>query len=242
MNWLFDSRNWTGGDGVPTRLAEHLEYSVAAVAIALLIALPLGLAVGHTSRGKRAVVGLANALRALPTLGVVVLLVILLSPHMHSKLAFYLPSTVVLVLLAVPPILTNVVAGIDAIDRNVLDAARGVGLGPLAIAFGVELPCAAPLVLAGVRNAFLQVISGAAIAAYVSLGGLGRLIIDGQAQQNLSQMLAGGVLIAALVIAVDAVFALLSKVLVSPGLSRSTGRLVRLRPSLMIRSTGESNA
>ncbi|MFG2960936.1 ABC transporter permease [Streptomyces sp. NPDC048291] len=240
MNWLFDSRNWSGADGVPARVAEHLEYSVAAVALALLIALPLGLAVGHTGHGRRAVVGLANALRALPTLGVVVLLVILLSPHMHSKLAFYLPSTVVLVLLAVPPILTNVVAGIDAIDRNVLDAARGVGLGPLAVAFGVELPCAAPLVLAGIRTAFLQVISGAAIAAYVSLGGLGRLVIDGQAQQNLSEMVAGGILIAALVVLVDALFALLTKVLVSPGLSRSTGRLVRLRPSFLSGSTPRS--
>ncbi|MEU6140264.1 ABC transporter permease subunit [Streptomyces sp. NPDC047081] len=236
MNWLFDSRNWSGADGVPVRVAEHLQYSLTAVLIALLIALPLGLAVGHTGRGKRAVVSFANALRALPTLGIVVLLVILLAPHLHSNLAFSLPATVVLVLLAVPPILTNTVAGIDAVDRNVLDAARGVGLGPFAIAFGVELPCALPLVLAGVRTAFLQVISGAAIAAYVSLGGLGRLIIDGQAQQNFSEMVSGGVLIAVLVVVADGLFAVLTAFLVSPGLSRRTGRFT-LTPS-----PGASNA
>ncbi|MET7574282.1 ABC transporter permease subunit [Streptomyces sp. NPDC005492] len=251
MNWLFDPHNWSGSDGVPVRVAEHLRYSLTAVAIGLVIALPLGLAVGHTGRGKRAVVSCANALRALPTLGIVVLLVILLAPHLHSNLAFSLPSTVALVLLAVPPILANVVAGIDAIDRNVLDAARGVGLGPLSIALGIELPCALPLVLAGVRIAFLQVISGAAIAAYVSLGGLGRLIIDGQAQQNIPEMVSGGVLIAALVVVVDALFAALTAFLVSPGLSRRTGRpVIPFRPASRTRTTpprttsplGEGNA
>jgi len=180
--------------------------------------------VGHTRRGTVLVAGFANALRALPTLGLIVLLVILFGPVFASDLAFIVPSLIVLIVLAVPPIVTAAYAGVLAVDPAVVDAARGMGYRPMKILFSVEVPCALPLILSGVRSATLQAVSTATIAAYASLGGLGRLIIDGRAQNDYAQMAAGAVLVGVLALVIDLAMGLLSAVVVSPGINRRVSR------------------
>ena len=224
IDWLLDPSHWTGDDGVMALIAQHLAYTGAALLIAMVIGLPIGLYVGHTRRGTVLVAGFANALRALPTLGLIVLLVILFGPVFASDLAFIVPSLIVLTVLAVPPIVTAAYAGVLAIDPAVVDAARGMGYRPMKILFSVEVPCALPLILSGVRSATLQAVSTATIAAYASLGGLGRLIIDGRAQNDYAQMAAGAVLVGVLALVIDLAMGLLSAVVVSPGINRRVSR------------------
>lgn len=219
-SWFLDPSHWRGPDGVPVLVAQHLAYSAVALVLACLIAIPVGLYVGHTRRGVVMIAGLANALRSLPSLGLIVLLVILFGPLFASDMAFIVPSLIVLVLLAVPPIMTGTYAGIAAVDPAAVDAARGMGQRSLQILFGVELPCALPLIFSGLRGATLQIVSTATIAAYVSLGGLGRLIIDGRAQNDYYQMAAGAVLVGLLALAVDLLIGIASRFSVSPGLTR----------------------
>ncbi|AYG62503.1 ABC transporter permease [Rhizobium jaguaris] len=224
MNWFTEPAHWTGSDSIPVLVLQHLAYSSIALLLACLIGLPVGLYVGHTGRGVVLIAGVANALRSLPSLGLIVLLVILFGPVFASDMAFIVPSLIVLVLLAVPPIMTGSYAGIAAVDPAVVDAARGMGKRPLQILFDVELPCALPLIFSGLRSATLQIISTATIAAYVSLGGLGRLIIDGQAQNDYYQMAAGAILVGVLALTVDLMIGVISRITVSPGLTRRPPR------------------
>jgi osmoprotectant transport system permease protein len=211
FGWLFDPANWTGSGGVPTRLVEHLGYVALAMIIALVIALPVGAWVGHTGRGGFLVVGSANALRALPTLGVLILLV---APFGLSIIG----PLIALVVLAIPPLLAGTYAGVRNVDPAVVDAAHGMGMRGPEVLWRVELPNALPLIIGGVRSAVLQVISTATIAAYVGLGGLGRFIFDGLAQRDFPQMIGGSLLVALLAIIVDLLLAALQKLIVSPGL------------------------
>ena len=224
MDWLLDPANWNFDDGIPVRIAEHIVYSLIALALAAAIAMPIGLYVGHTRKGTFLIAGLANALRALPSLGLIVLLFILLGPIFKSDLAFEVPSLIVLLLLAVPPIMTGTYAGMVAVDPAVIDAALGMGYRPLGLLFLVELPCALPLILSGFRGAALQIVSTATIAAYVSLGGLGRLIIDGFAQHDYGQMVTGAVLVGILALLVDLAIGAISVISVSPGLTRKISK------------------
>ncbi|GAA1079398.1 ABC transporter permease [Nocardiopsis composta] len=219
IDWFADPAHWSGPDGIPRQMLVHIGYCAAAAGAALLIALPTGLLIGHTGKGSVLVAGAANALRALPTLGLLIAAVVLLSPHFGSDAAFVVPALAVLVVLAVPPILTNAYAGVRAVPESARDAAYGIGMRRWQVLLGVELPCALPLIVSGVRSASLQLVSTATVAAYVSLGGLGRYIIDGQAQLDYTQMLAGAVLVALLAIAVELALLLLERLLVSPGLS-----------------------
>jgi osmoprotectant transport system permease protein len=234
--WLNDPANWWGPDGLLARVREHLTYTAAAVLIALLIALPLGLFVGHTGRGQFLIAGLANGLRAVPTLGFVVFLVVAISPHIHSRgaipglvprggLPYIVPVLIVLVILAIPPILTNTYAGVQAVDPAVRDAATGMGMRGSQVVWRVELPCALPLIMSGVRSATLQVIATATVAAYVPfLGGLGRFIIDGVQQLTNLQfgypaMVSAGLVVAVLAVIVDGLLILLERLIVSRGVS-----------------------
>lgn len=224
--WFTDPAHWSGPDGIPAQVLAHLGYSFAALVVALVIALPLGVWVGHTGRGELLVGMVTNAMRALPTLGVLILAVMLVAPLIASRLAFVIPAIAVLVLLAVPPVLTATYAGIQAVDRGAVGAAVGLGYTPWQVLWHVELPCALPLVLSGVRASVLQIVSTATVAAYVSLGGLGRFIIDGRAQGDYTQMAAGAVLVAVLALVLELLFVALSRLVVSPGL---TGRVPRRR-------------
>ena len=162
--WFNDPQNWWGPTGLVVRIREHLIYTGIIVLIAVLIALPLGLIVGHTGRGMFAVVGVANGLRAVPTLGFVILLFLLLSSAITTTfaipdvvdrggLANFIAVLIVLVLLALPPILTNTYAGVQNVDPAVRDAARGMGMTGAQIVRKVEFPCALPLIMSGIRSA-----------------------------------------------------------------------------------------
>ena len=211
VGWFADPAHWSGSAGVPVRLLEHLYYSGLAIVLGALIAVPVGAAVGHTGRGGFLVVGLANWLRSLPDLGLLILLVLLLSLNL-------VPLVLALLVLAVPPLLAGTYAGISNVDRAVVDAARGMGMRERDILFKAELPNALPLLLGGLRAATLQVVATTAIAAYVSYGGLGRYLIDGKAQHDYTQMAAGAVLIAVLALVVEGILAAVQRLVVSPGL------------------------
>ncbi|GGK71342.1 glycine/betaine ABC transporter permease [Sphaerisporangium melleum] len=220
MNWLIDffgdPANWSGPDGIPVRLLEHVEFSAVALLLSMLVAIPLGLLIGHTGRGAVLVVIAANAARALPTLGLVVLIVLLVG------VGTTWPVLVPLVALAVPPILVNTYEGVRGVDEDLRDAAYGMGLRGGQVLFRVQVPVAMPLILLGLRIAAIQVVATATVAAYVGLGGLGRYIIDGLATKDFPSTIGGAVLVALLALAVQLCFTLLQRVLVSPGVSRRT--------------------
>jgi osmoprotectant transport system permease protein len=224
VGWLADPAHWQGADGIPARLAEHVGYALLAVVLASVVALPLGLLIGHTRRGTVLVAGVANAVRALPTLGLLVLLVILALPHLGGDLVYLVPAEAVLVLLALPPILVNTYAGVQSVPPAVRDAAEGMGMTGTGVLLRVELPVALPLILSGVRAAVLQTVATATVVAYVSLGGLGRFIIDGLSQRDFPQMAGGALLVAALAVLAEGLLVLLARAVVSPGVS---GRLDR---------------
>jgi osmoprotectant transport system permease protein len=209
--WLTSSQQWHGGNGIPERLVQHLEYTGIALAIAAVIALPLGLAMGHARRGGFAVVTVANFGRALPTLGLLVLIFVLTSGSPASWL-------VPLAALAIPPILVNTYEGVLGVDHELTDAARGMGMTEWQVLRKVEVPVAVPLILLGLRIAAIQVVATATIAAYIGLGGLGRYIIDGLASNQYNVVAGGAALVVLLALAVQALFVLIRWLVVPAGL------------------------
>lgn len=225
--WLFDGANWTPdqfGTCIQQRIVEHLEYSFGALFFVLLIGIPLGLYVGHTGRGAVAVAGTANALRALPTFGLMVYLVITFTGGLPADWTYLGPMLFVLVVLGVPAVLSNTYAGIQNVDPAARDAARGMGMTGRQVLWQVEVPNALPLIISGIRSALLQIVATATIAAYVTLGGLGRYIIDGLAQRDYAQMAGGAVLVGVLAVLLDLLMALVQRYAVSRGV---TGRYAR---------------
>jgi osmoprotectant transport system permease protein len=225
IKWLNDPAHWRDRPadsftGIPSEVLTHLRFSAIALALALAIALPAGLAIGHTGRGTW-VVTAANALRSIPAVGLLVLLSVLISPHFYGRtdLGYLIPTEIVLVLIALPAVLANTYAGVDAVDPAVRDAAKGMGMTGAEVLRKVELPNSLPLIFSGFRSATLQVIATATIASYFPLGGLGRYIYDGFHQQDYPQMVSGGVLVAILAVLVDLVLAFVQRVSVSRGVS-----------------------
>jgi osmoprotectant transport system permease protein len=212
-DWVTDSANWHGSGSIPQQLVAHLGYSGLPLLIAAVIAVPLGVAIGHSGRGGVVIVNVANAWRAIPTLGLLVLLVVLLG---FSPLTWLLP----LVVLAIPPILVNAYEGVAGVDRDVRDAAKGAGMTTWQQVIKVEVPIALPLILVGLRTAAIFVVATATIAAYIGLGGLGRFIIDGLASDQYGPVAGGALLVVILALLVLALFAGLSRILVPAGLRR----------------------
>ncbi|MEZ3179153.1 ABC transporter permease [Streptomyces pimonensis] len=208
-----DSAHWHGYDGIPQRFREHLQYSLLALAVAAAVGLPVGLLTGHTGRGGNALAFIANAARALPSFGLLVLAVLLIGFGL-------LPVMVPLVVLAVPPILVTTYEAVRSVDPAPVDAARGMGMHESRILFRVEVPVALPLILSGLRSAAVQIVSTATIAAYVSLGGLGRYIIDGLYQRDYEKVVGGATLVAVLALLTLAVFWAVGRLAVSPGVRR----------------------
>jgi osmoprotectant transport system permease protein len=216
--WLVDADHWAGTDGIPHRLAEHLWVSSAAVGVACLVALPIALLLGHTGRGGSAAVNVSNASRAVPTFALLVLLA-------ATPVGFGNRATVVaLTVFAVPPLLTNAYIGVRDVDREVVEAARGMGMTGGQLLRRVELPLALPLVAAGIRTVAVQVVATATLAAYVGGGGLGRFIADGFGRADTAMTAAGGVLVALLALVVELVLAFVQR-RVTPGPARR-----RVRP------------
>lgn len=232
--WLTDGSHWSGDEGVWLRLVEHLWYSGLALAIAALLAVPLGLLVGHTGRGRWLAVNLTGALRAMPSLGLLFIAYLWLGDDLRGEAAFLYPTELVLIVLAVPPILAGAYAGVEQVDAAARDAAIGMGMSGRQLLLRVEVPCALPLLVSGLRSAALQVIATATLAAVLGLGGLGRFLIDGLAIRDYGQMAGGALLVAVLALAVDLALATLQRVVVSPGLTGKTARQpgVRVRQAV----------
>ncbi|MBF4480409.1 osmoprotectant transport system permease protein [Rhodococcus rhodochrous J3] len=209
-----DAANWSGASGIPTRLAQHFGYTLLAFVISVLLALPIGLWTGHTGRGGVLVSLTANAARALPTYGLLVLLVVLYGIGL-------VPVMVPLVALAIPPILLNSYEGIRGVDPALTDAARGMGMTSSQILLRAQLPVALPLILVGLRTAAVQIVATATIAAAVSFGGVGRPIVDGLARSDYALVVGGAALAGICSLVILALFAVLGQVLVSPGVRAS---------------------
>ncbi|MGF6883335.1 osmoprotectant transport system permease protein [Nocardia sp. GAS34] len=214
-HYFTTSGNWSGPAGIGHRIVQHLWYSFLAIALSAVIAVPIGLLVGHTRRGGGAVVGFANAMRALPTLGVLTFVVLGLGLGL-------LPPLLALVTVGVPPLLAGAYAGIANVDPDVVDASRAMGMRERQVLLRVEVPNAMPVLLTGLRSATLQVVATATIAAYVNLGGLGRYIFDGISLYKYDRVLVGALLVAVLALVLDAIMAMVVWLSV-PG----TGRLRR---------------
>ncbi len=204
--WLTDPANYTGSGSIPLRIGEHLFYTVIAVAAAAIIAIPLGWAIGHTGKGREIAVGISGAARALPSFGLIFLFVMLVGVLLRGPAA-----VVVLMLLAIPPILAGAYAGLEAIDRRIIDSARAMGMTEWQILWKVEVPLGLPLLFGGLRSGVLQVVATAVLAAFVNLGGLGFDIVQGIALRRYDQMLGSALLIIALALLLDAAFALLER-------------------------------
>lgn len=215
--WFADPTNREGSDGIYTRLAEHVQLSVEAIVIGALIALPIGIVLGHYGRFGNLAINLSNAGRAVPSFAVLVI----------AFQAFGLgdgPIVFALTLLAIPPMVTNAYVALREVDADVKDAARGMGYRELAQLIRIELPLATPLIMAGVRTSAVQVVATATLAALVAGGGFGRYIVDGLARNDDARLVAGAVLVAALALATEFSLSALERVISPRGLR------VRRRP------------
>jgi osmoprotectant transport system permease protein len=223
IGWLTDPAQWSGPDGIPVRTLQHLWYSLLATVIAAAIALPIGIFIGHTGRGALVAVNLTNLGRAIPSLGIIIL--------MFTLVGFgIVPVLVALVALAIPPIVTNSYIGIRSVDRDVREAAEGMGMRGRQVLWQVELPVAMPLIMAGIRTSAVQVVATATLAAYVGLGGLGRYLIDGLAQRDLAEVVGGAILVAVLSLLTELVLGRVQALVVSKGLAeRSADAAVRAK-------------
>ena len=210
--WLTDPAQWSGPEGIPVRTLQHLGYSLLATAIAAAIALPIGVLIGHTGRGAVFAVNLTNLGRAIPTLGIIILVFILAGFGI-------VPVLVALTALAVPPIVTNSYVGVRSVDPEVREAAEGMGMRGRQVLWKVELPVAMPLIMAGIRTSTVQVVATATLAAYVGLGGLGRYLIDGFSQRDLPEVVGGAILVAVLALLIELALARLQTLVVSRGLA-----------------------
>jgi osmoprotectant transport system permease protein len=231
--WLTDGSNWSGSEGIPLRVWEHVLYSGIALLLAALVAIPLGLAVGHTGRGRFLAVNVTGAFRAIPSLGLLFIGIMLISPRLSGEASVLVPTELVLTVLAIPPILAGTYAGVEQVDAAARDAAAGMGMTGSEVLWKVEVPCALPLIASGLRSSALQVIATATLAATVGLGGLGRYLIDGLSIRDYAQMAGGALLVAALALLVDLAASVLQRLVVSPGLTGSAaGRRTSVRTSL----------
>lgn len=196
LQWFLNGAHWQGDGGIPHRTFEHLTMSGAAVLTAALIALPVGIAIGHFGRGGLLAINISNIGRAVPSFAVLVIAVELVGIGA-------LPAYIALVALAIPPMVTNSYIGMREVDADVREAARGMGMRERALLLRVELPIALPLIMAGIRTSAVNVVATATLAALVAWGGLGRYIVDGFGLQDYPMMFAGAILVALLSLIVE---------------------------------------
>lgn len=218
VHWFTTAAHWHGPDGVPMRVLEHLELSGLAMVAATAAAIPAGILLGHTRRGGLFAISVVNIGRAIPSFAIVAV-ALPVSISLGLGLGFW-PTFLAVFLLAVPPMFTNAYTAIGGVDPQIVDAARGMGLRERELLVGVELPLGAPVIMAAVRVAAVQVVATVPLAALVGWGGLGRFIIDGLAQYDMAQVFAGALLVAALAILTEVGFGLLEHVVLPPGVRR----------------------
>jgi osmoprotectant transport system permease protein len=226
LAWLFSPDRLTGSQPLPLAIAEHLFYTFVSVLIASAIAIPVGWLIGHTGRGRELAVGLSGAARAIPSFGLILLLVLIIGVLRKPEAA-----VTAFVLLAIPSILAGAYSGIEAIDRRVLDAGRSVGMTGWQLFWKVEVPLGLPLLIGGLRSAVLQVVATVTLAAYVDLGGLGYYIIQGVPLRRFDQILGGAIVVIALALLLDGLFALIQHLVVPRGVTAGRVKELRETPS-----------
>ena len=198
LGWLTDPTNWEGRYGVPTLFFEHLGLTFAAMMLAAVFAIPIGIAIGHYNRGTALVVLLGSASRAIPTMGLLFALVMLLGVELRE-----IAVIIALTAIAFPPLLAGAYAGISAIEKHIPDSAKAQGLTTWQLLSIVEIPLAMPAIIGGFRVAWIQVVSTIVLAPLVGLGGLGFGIIQGLALRNFDQVVASALLIVVLTVIGD---------------------------------------
>lgn len=212
LDWLTDGSHWSGSVGVPTLLGQHLQVTAAAVLLAAAVALPIGILLGHVRRGGGLVTAIGNLTRAVPTFGLLVLLT-------AGPLGFsYATQVFALAVFAVSPLLTNTYAGMAGVDRDAVDAARGLGMSGRQVVARVEIPLAVPLIATGIRTAVVQTVATATLVAFVGGGGLGYVINlgFGQGPAGRGAVIAGAILVASVALLAELVFGRLQAA-VTPG-------------------------
>lgn len=224
FGWIFDPANIGGPQGWIARLLEQLSYTFGAVAIGAVIAIPLGYLVGHTGRGRDVAVSLSGGLRALPSLGVLILIGLGLGIGFKAPLITF-------VILAIPPILAGAYSGFEAVDRKTIDAARAVGMTEWQIITQVEVPLGLPLLIGGIRSGVLQVVATATLAGYISGGALGVFIFEGTSTRNYAETLGASILVTALALALEGIFALVQRLVVPRGVVAKEATDLRPRSS-----------
>jgi osmoprotectant transport system permease protein len=228
FDWFDNGDHWTGAEGIPHLLWQHVQISVVSLLAAVVIALPIGLFFGHLRKGSFVAINLANVGRALPAIAVLLFAVrefgIGDPPGWMQGIGIgSTPAFLVLVALAVPPIVTNTYVGVSSVDDETREAARGMGMTGGQVLRRVELPLGSPLIMAGIRTSAVAVVATATLAALVGWGGLGRYIIDGSAVQDFERLFAGALLVALLAIVVELTLAVVQHFVVPKGL-RANGR------------------
>lgn len=211
VQWFTDPAHWTGSDGIPTRLLEHLEISAESVLIGMVIALPVGIVLGHYGKFGNLAINISNVGRAVPSFALLVL----------SFQVFGLgltPIIIALTALAIPPMVTNSYVALREVDPDIKDAARGMGYRELAQLLRIEIPLAVPLLMAGIRTSAVQVVATATLAALIAGGGFGRYIIDGLDEQNYTKLMAGAILVALLALSTEVGLAGLERLLIPKGI------------------------
>ena len=217
--WLADPANWTDPrNGILLRLWEHVSLSAASLVVATLIALPIGLWIGHTGRGAAVVIAIANIGRAVPSVGWLgIVFPVTLALFGRGGLGF-LPSLIALVALAIPPMVTNTYAGLREVDRDLVEAGRGMGMREIELLRSVEVPVALPVILAGIRISAVQTVATATLASIVGGGTLGEFIVQGILIRALDRVVGAAILVAALALLTELAFSLIQRRAVSPGL------------------------
>jgi len=226
LAWIFSPERLTDSPSLPLLVVQHLFYTFVSVFIAAAIAVPLGYLIGHTGRGREVAVGISGAARALPSFGLILLLVLVIGVTQKPLAAF-----IAFVLLAIPSVLAGAYAGLEQIDRRVIDAARAVGMTEWQILVKVEIPLGLPLLIGGLRAATLQVVATVTVAAYIGLGGLGLPIFAGLPLRRFDWMLGAALLIIVLALLLDGLFALLQHLVVPRGVTAGRATEVRTAPA-----------
>lgn len=214
--WIFNPAHWMavdGGPGIGFRIGEQVGYTALALVVVILIAVPAGLAIGHTGRGRTVAIVASNISRALPTLGLLAVLILVLGIGL-------IPTIIVLVILGIPPLLAGVYAGLESVNRETIDAARAIGMTEFQILLKVEIPLAIALLIGGLRASTLQIVATVAVAAIFGGGGLGRFVVDGQQTADYPKMFGGAILITLLALLIDGIYAIFQKFVVPRGVSR----------------------
>jgi osmoprotectant transport system permease protein len=220
--YLNDPFNWTSARGILFLAGQHLRIAGLAMLIALVVAVPPAVWLGHTGRGGSFLLGLSNVSRAVPTLAILTIFAV-------TPIGFTIWAPVIaLALFAVPPVLANTYVGFREVDRDVVEAARAMGMSGRQVVLRAELPLALPLLMTGIRTAAVQVVATATLAALLGGGTLGAVIRSGFGRQDYGVVVAGALLVAGLALLTDAVLGTLSWA-VTPGQKRLPLLWVRSR-------------